>query len=90
MERNLVIIKVFAELKDLIGRNQLKVNLEKDTNLVEFMESLLIEIPAFSSIIEQANLRYKFYLNGELLENISSSVIKASDELVIIPPVGGG
>lgn len=93
LEQNYITLKVFAELKDIFGKNELQINLKSNIikiNVTDFLLELTHDYPEFNKIYSNIQNRYKIYLNGALIEKFNDTVIKSTDELAILPPVGGG
>ncbi|MFT4665724.1 MAG: molybdopterin converting factor subunit 1 [Polaribacter sp.] len=76
-------IIAFGIAKDIIGDRQLKLNLSDGTTVGSLKETICKRFPDFERLRSMA-----IAVNEEYQED--DFVIKAGDEVVIIPPVSGG
>lgn len=76
-------IKAFGISKEIIGGKVLEVEVPEGYTVLELKNSLFQKYPSFS------NLKSLYIaLNNEYADD--HSVLKADDEIALIPPVSGG
>jgi len=73
----------FGMAKDLSGRSNMSIELEKDSNVTMFREFLIERFPSFSAMDSFAIAVNESYAEEELL-------LSEGDIIAIIPPVSGG
>jgi len=83
----IVKILLFAEARDLIGTDQVELNFDSESTTKEQLIRLLgSQFPDLGEILPSCNIAHnQTYINET--ETISLS---ATDELALIPPIGGG
>lgn len=80
-----MIIKLlaFGIAKDIIGGQSLELEVNPDSTVENIKEQLITRFPEFSKLKS-----LKLAVNGEYVED--QLMVRAQDEVVIIPPVSGG
>lgn len=76
-------IKAFGIAKDILGQTSLQVEISDEYTVKELLSDLKKRYPAFGELNSLA-----IAVNAQYAE--AEQVIKAGDEVVIIPPVAGG
>jgi len=79
-------IRFFAHLKDLAGRPDLRLDLDRPTPMKEFWDKLREKIPEVSDWIEEGKVLVA--VNHEMAAE--DSVIQDGDEVGLMPPFSGG
>ncbi|MFW9928079.1 MAG: MoaD/ThiS family protein [Candidatus Thorarchaeota archaeon] len=87
-------IRLFASIREIVGKDTLIVNLDKATNLdtflIDFFNSFHIMSKFAQKIKNKEHLPYLIILNGQQITSLTNIVISARSELAILPPIGGG
>ncbi len=78
-----IIIKFFALGRELVGANELHVDLPEKASVHDALERLQTEHPKLAQLPS-----FLVALNAEYAER--NATLKNGDELAIIPPVSGG
>ena len=73
----------FGITKDLVGRQQLDIDLSEPVSVSEFKEVLQEKFPKLSDLKAVA-----IAVNSEYADD--AMMIQANDEVALIPPVSGG
>lgn len=90
ISNNVVNIKLFAELKELLGKSNLTLCISKASiQIQELLSDNRETYPIFSQVLRDIKTKYKIYVNGDMVTDLSIE-IKPNDEIAILPPVGGG
>jgi molybdopterin synthase sulfur carrier subunit len=76
-------ILAFGITKDIVGGSTFELQMEEGANVRQLKKDLQQHYPAFKDLASLAIAVNNEYASEEL-------VIKASDEIVLIPPVSGG
>jgi len=77
-------IKLFASLRQAMNSNEIKINIDNEI-MVSQMKKIVFE--TFPKL-KKLNIPFLVAVNHELAKD--SSLIKAGDEVALIPPVSGG
>jgi len=78
----MVKIKLFASVKQKIGKNELEIKIEKDTSLKNFLSILRKKYPALDTAHLVVAINHEFASLDKM--------IKDEDEIALLPPVSGG
>jgi molybdopterin converting factor subunit 1 len=73
----------FGIAKDISGVNSIDLEVDKDSNVLDFLQLLKERFSGFSAIND-----FSIAINEEYAEN--DVILKESDIVAIIPPVSGG
>ncbi len=92
-----ITVKYFAIVRDLTGKSEDILDLEKETSIQQML-SLLFDIYGndfkrnICTYDGLLNNNFIFLLNGEVVtrNNLCSKILKEGDVAAIMPPVGGG
>ena len=76
-------ILAFGIAKDIIGASKMDYPASEGTTVEQLRESILERYPAFMNLTSLAIAVNSEYAEGD-------QIIKAGDEVVLIPPVSGG
>ena len=78
-----LIIRLFGIVREIVGKSELEVELKKDStaqDLLFFFKENYTELHDLTSLLVAVNQEYVDM----------DTVLKSSDEIVLIPPVSGG
>ena len=92
---NSVKILFFGLFKDIMGKKEFKLVVDKSINLETFLRELSSKYNSFTKIlrfIEDKDEKQPVFivLNGNVMKKPYSFQIKPGDEIAFLPPVGGG
>ncbi|UCE74895.1 MAG: molybdopterin converting factor subunit 1 [Methanomassiliicoccales archaeon] len=77
-------VKFFASYKEALGKDELKIELDKDSTVSDLLKALRRDYPELGKLMEtlvvSINLEYASH----------DSVLKEGDEVALLPPVSGG
>ena len=77
-------IRYFASLREITGQNEEKLSLPDGTTVASLRDTLLARYPRLQTVMERAVCAVNHhYVSVE-------TVLREGDEVVFIPPVGGG
>jgi molybdopterin synthase sulfur carrier subunit len=77
-------LRYFASLREITGRNEETLTVPEETRVKEIRDLLQTRYPALQSVIERCiNAVNRSYVSAE-------TVLHEHDEIVFIPPMGGG
>jgi len=79
-------VRLFAALREIIGKNQLDLEISADSSLKDAIESVVETYPQVKKIIEIS----KYAVNMEYADINSPGKLSDGDEITIIMPVSGG
>ncbi len=91
-------IKLFATLREIAGKSEIKIQVEQNTTVMDVIQQLSGQFGnkfrdhIFDKNTKQINSYLLFLINGESVhakENFKTE-LKPGDTLAILPPVGGG
>ena len=77
-------IKLFASTREVVGRNEMTLELPATATIADVRQALIEAIPSQSKLLGHA----MFAVNQEYASDRRR--IKATDEVACIPPVSGG
>ena len=89
-------IRVYATLRDLIGTNEIEINVDGGTTVRQLLQELAERYPTLGKKLWNADGSLtgfvRVLINGRLLEYLDGldTVVKEDDEVSLFPPVGGG
>ncbi len=78
-----ITILAFGIAKDIVGGSQLVFSIEENTNVDALKKALVQQFPSFEKLRSLA-----IAINSEYADE--DQIIRANDEIVLIPPVSGG
>ncbi len=81
----MIIVKLFAIMKDRVGRDELKMNAANGT-VADLLREVAQEYPALSDVL--ASGRIVVSVNQELVK--LDARVKDGDEVALMPPFSGG
>ena len=77
-------IRYFASLREITGQNEETLSLPEDTTVAALRDTLLACYPRLQTVMERAVCAVNHhYVSAE-------TILHEGDEVVFIPPVGGG
>jgi molybdopterin converting factor subunit 1 len=77
-------VKLFAMIRDLVGKDEMKMSLSIGSSIVELWEAIIKQHQALVPWKEHV----RFAVNCEYVP--LDCIIRDNDEVAIIPPVSGG
>jgi molybdopterin converting factor subunit 1 len=77
-------LRLFARARDLAGRDALTVELAEAATVADLRRKLASDYPALSGLLERSALA----VANDFAED--SRVLRANDEVALLPPVSGG
>ena len=77
-------VKVFAVLKDRIGREELSLDFERGISCRDVLRHLENQFEGISPVLWHSLVA----VNGQYADG--STLLEANDEMAILPPVSGG
>lgn len=80
----IVKVKLFARARELVGQDQVALELDHGATIQQVRESLVVEHPRLGEILSRCRLA----LDSELAEDEQS--VSPRSEIALIPPVSGG
>ncbi|OLS25726.1 MAG: hypothetical protein HeimC2_17820 [Candidatus Heimdallarchaeota archaeon LC_2] len=92
MNKITVSIRFFAMMREIVGSPRILYKFEKNLSVLEIINVLACKFPDLKNIFyykNKINETLVFVLNGQTVESLTR-IIKADDELTILPPTGGG
>lgn len=82
----MVKVRFFAVLKHLVGKDELSLEIEKETTLAELIEKLQEELPVLKDLLSERKILIS--VNQEAAEK--NCLIRNGDEIAFLPPFAGG
>ena len=82
----MVIIKFFAVMKKLVGRDSMEIPVDGPTTLKDILNQMEKEIPKIRHIIKEG--RSMISINQEMADE--TTIVNNGDEIAILPPFAGG
>ena len=79
-----ITVRLFAQARDLAGRDQIEVRLPQESTVAALREQLGKEYPQLSSLVKRSSIA----VNNEFAED--SMRVSAGAEVALLPPVSGG
>ncbi len=89
-------IRAFATLRDVLGTNEVKIEMAENTAVRQVLRELVARYPALGKKLwdntEKPTGQITILLNGRSLEYLKGldSEVSNTDTLSLFPPVGGG
>ncbi len=89
-------IRAFATLRDVLGTNEVKIEMAEKTAVRQVLRELVVRYPALGRKLwdsaEKPTGQITILLNGRSLEYLNGldSEVSNADTLSLFPPVGGG
>jgi molybdopterin synthase sulfur carrier subunit len=89
-------IKIYATLRDLVGDKSIHLEGVSELTLDQMLQQLFIQYPALRPKLltseGRLNTTFQILINGRHAQYIDGldTVVTATDEVRIFPPVGGG
>ncbi|MEF8835904.1 MAG: molybdopterin converting factor subunit 1 [Candidatus Thermoplasmatota archaeon] len=83
-EKSEVLVKFFASARDIVGKKNLEMEIEKDSKVGDVMENLFKEYPELEGMEDQLLIS----VNKDRTEK--DEILKDGDEIAVMPPVTGG
>lgn len=77
-------LRYFASLREKVGTSEETLNIPQETNVAGVRALLLLRYPQLEKALERAVCA----VNREYVA--PETILQANDEVVFIPPVGGG
>lgn len=92
---NTIKILFFGLFKDIMGKKEFSVIIEKPIDITSFLKIIETNFPQFAKIlqfIEDKDQKQPVFVmvNGESIKNQFDMKVKVGDEVAFLPPVGGG
>ncbi len=82
----MIVIKFFAVMKKLVGRETIELHIEGPTTLRDILNQIEKEIPKIREIIREG--RSLISINQEMADE--NTIVNNGDEIAILPPFAGG
>jgi MoaD family protein len=82
----MVVIKFFAVMKKLVGRETIELHIDGPTTLRDILNQVEKEVPKIREIIREG--RTLISINQEMADE--NTVVRNGDEIAILPPFAGG
>ena len=79
-------VLLFAEARDVAEADFIEIEISSKSSRREIFSSLSSKIPELKSVLKSSQLAQ----NHEYVSDEGSIEISPSDELAVIPPIGGG
>jgi molybdopterin synthase catalytic subunit len=80
----IVTVRLFARARDLVGADQIKLELPMSATAADLRTQLAIRVPALAGLLERSALA----VDGEFAER--DQLLSANTEIALLPPVSGG
>lgn len=77
-------IKCFASIREVVGANEVLIDLENGSTTSDVLQTLVKEFPALKSIIDSTAVAVNMNYITEPVE------VKETDVVAILPPISGG
>lgn len=77
-------VKLFAAAKDLVGQEEIEVELPTDATVEQLKSLLVATYPSLADLLPHA----MFAVNASYVQDATK--LQVSDEIACIPPVSGG
>lgn len=79
-----VMVKLFANVRELIGSETIEIDLPDDATVAELRKAIAQQFPNVASLLARSALaRNHDYA-------LDTDAVTSTDELAVIPPVSGG
>lgn len=91
-----MVVKVFATFRQIVSGKEIILPIEEGQTILELLEMLIEQFPAFQNELfdrdQQLLPHVHVFVNGKNIihGNGLATVLSATDEVALIPPVGGG
>jgi len=82
----MVVIKFFAVMKKLVGRETIELQIDAPTTLRDILNQIEKEIPKIREIIREG--RSLVSINQEMADE--NTIVNNGDEIAMLPPFAGG
>lgn len=82
----MVIVKFFAVMKKLVGREKIELQIDTPTTLRDVLNQIEKEVPKIRQIIKEG--RSLISINQEMSDE--NTIVNNGDEIAILPPFAGG
>jgi len=82
----MVIIKFFAVMKKLVGRESMEIKISSPTTLRDILNQVEKDVPKIRQIIKEG--RSLISINQEMADE--NTIVNSGDEIAILPPFAGG
>lgn len=82
----MVMIKFFAVMKKLVGRESMEIKIDSPTTLRDILNQAEKEVPKIREIIKEG--RSLISINQEMADE--NTIVNSGDEIAILPPFAGG
>ena len=79
-------VLLFAEAREVAEADSIEIEISSKSSRTEIFSCLSSKIPELESVLKSSQLAQ----NHEYVSDEGSIDISASDELAVIPPIGGG
>lgn len=77
-------IRYFASLREIVGLSEESINIHEETSVAQIREQLATRYPRLQTILERSiSAVNRRYVAGD-------TILHEGDELVFVPPMGGG
>ena len=90
-----LVIRLFAHLREIVGKKTIELNFPSSISLISVLELLIADFPKLKEIIFLDNdftPEIIIALNGNQIPPVefNKTILHDGDELVFLPPFGGG
>ena len=88
-------VRLFASLRDRIGKKELHIQEQEASTVKELLEHLSTQYPNIKELLYKDGELTSFYhvlINGKNIQQLDGldTILKEVDTIAILPPVGGG
>jgi len=83
-DKSEVLVKFFASARDIVGKKDIEMEIEKNCKVEDIMESIFEEYPELKDMKDQLLIS----VNKDRTDK--NEILKDGDEIAVMPPVTGG
>ncbi len=83
-DKSEVLVKFFASARDIVGKKDLQMEIEKDSKVEDVMDDIFEKYPDLKDMEDQLLIS----VNKDRTDK--SEILKDGDEIAVMPPVTGG
>jgi len=79
-----VLVKFFASARDIVGKKDIQMEIEKDSKVEDVMKNIFEDYPELQEMQDQLLIS----VNKDKTDK--NEILKDGDEIAVMPPVTGG
>ena len=83
-DKSEVLVKFFASARDIVGKKDLQMEIEKDSKVEDIMDDIFEKYPDLKDMEDQLLIS----VNKDRTDK--GEILKDGDEIAVMPPVTGG